>query len=90
MNSMRPALEDLWKERLRIVRTRYQLAIKESSLLLDEQKSGLVPEPDGSFGYRQALEKEKRALAEYRRVLEIFADLTLHDKLPQEDAAGES
>ena len=47
MNSMRRALEDLWKERLRIVRTRYQLAIKESSLLLDEQKSGLVPEQMG-------------------------------------------
>ena len=90
MNDMRRALEDTWKERLQIVRTRYQLAIKESRLLLDEQKSRLVPEPDGSFAYRQALEKEKRALAEYRRVREIFADLTMHDKLPQEDAAAES
>ena len=90
MNARRRALEDTWKERLGIVRTRYQLATKESGLLLDEQKSGLMPEPDGSFAYRQALEKEKRALAEYRRVLEIFADLTMHDKLPQEDAAAES
>jgi hypothetical protein len=36
MNSMRRALEDLWKERLGIARTRYQLAIRQSSLLLDE------------------------------------------------------
>ena len=90
MNSMRRALEDLWKERLGIARTRYQLATKESGLLLDEQKSGLVPEPDGSFAYRQALEKEKSALAEYRRVLEIFADLTMHGKLPEEDTVEES
>ena len=90
MNDMRRALEDTWKERLRIVRTRYQLAIKESRLLLDEQMSGLVPEPDGSFAYRQALEKENRALAEYRRVLEIFADLTMHGKLPEEDTVEES
>ena len=89
MNSLRPALEDLWKERLRIVRTRYQLAVKESRLLLDEQMSGLTPEPDGSFAYRQALEKERTALAEYRRVLEIFADLTVHGKLPEEDTVEE-
>ena len=90
MNSMRRALEDLWKERLGIARTRYQLAIRQSSLLVDEQKSGLTPEPDGSFAYRQALEKERTALAEYRRVLEIFADLTMHGKLPEEDTVEES
>ena len=84
------ALEDLWKERLGIARTRYQLATRQSRLLLDEQKSGLTPEPDGPLAYRQALEKEKTALAEYRRVLEIFADLTVHDKLPEDDAAAES
>jgi len=87
---MRRPLEDLWEERLGIARTRYQLATRQSRLLLDEQKSGLTPEPDGPLAYRQALEKEKTALAEYRRVLEIFADLTMRGKLPEEDTVEDS
>ena len=90
MDPTRRALEDVWRERVRTALVCYRLAANETRLARTEQANGLTPEPDGFFAYRQALQKEKAALAEYRRVLEIFADLTVRSKLPQEDAAGES
>jgi len=88
MDPTRRALEDVWRERVRTALVCYRLAANETRLARTEQANGLTPEPDGFFAYRQALQKEKAALAEYRRVLEIFADLTVRSKLPQEDAAG--
>jgi len=90
MDPTRRALEDVWRERVRTALVCYRLAANETRLARTEQANGVTPEPDGFFAYRQTLEKEKRALAEYRRVLEIFADLAVRSKLPQEDAAGES
>ena len=90
MNPTHRSLEDAWSERLRIALTCYRLAANETRLMQAERENGLMPEPDGSFAYRRALQKEKEALAEYRRILQIFSDLTLDHKIPAEDAAGES
>ena len=90
MNATRGSLEDAWSMRLRIALTCYRLAANETRLMQAQRENGLMAEPDGSFAYRQALEKEKEALAEYRRILQIFSDLMLYHKIPNDDAAGES
>jgi len=41
--------------------------------------------PDGTFAYRQALQSERLALAEYQRVLRIFSDLVVRGKIPEPD-----
>ena len=65
MNPTHRSLEDAWSERLRIALTCYRLAASETRLMQAERENGLMPEPDGSFAYRRALQKEKEALAEY-------------------------
>src|SRR5215831_2101577 len=85
MDPTRRALEDVWREHVRTALVCYRLAANETRLARTEQANGLTPEPDGFFAYRQALEKENRALAEYRRVLGIFADLAVHGQVPKED-----
>ena len=90
MNPTGRSLEDAWSKRLRIALTCYRLAANETRLMQAERENGLTPEPDGSFAYRRALQKEKEALAEYRRILQIFSDLLVYHKIPNEDASGES
>jgi hypothetical protein len=41
---------------------------------------------DPTIAIVQARNLESKALAEYMRVLRIFTDLTVHNKLPPEDA----
>lgn len=38
--------------------------------------------PDANYAYAQAITAETNALAEYSRVLRIFADLIIHGKSP--------
>lgn len=40
---------------------------------------------DGDYAYRKALHSENSALAEYNRVLRIFADLNVNGKIPDEE-----
>jgi hypothetical protein len=84
----RQALEDAWKNRLHFVATRYRLAANAISVLLAEQQSGLTPSPDGSLAYRHAVQIQRQALQEYRRVLGIFTDLVMGRRIPEEDPAG--
>ncbi len=74
-------LEALWRERLEESHVRYKAASQEYRRLLQQQ------EPDGSVpgaGSPLAIARqaESAALAEYSRILRIFADLTIHGKLP--------
>jgi hypothetical protein len=41
--------------------------------------------PDGRLAIQQASRAESAAFREYQRVLSIFADLTIHGKMPPED-----
>ena len=76
----REALEDLWRERTENAQRHYRIAKAECAKAISEQ-SGAAP-PDGAFGYRKALRIENTALAEYKRVLTIFCDLTVNGKMP--------
>jgi len=84
----RLALEDAWKNRLHFAATRYRLAANAISVLLAEQQCELTPSPDGSLAYGQAVQIQRQALEEYRRVLAIFTDLVMGRRVPEEDPAG--
>lgn len=73
----RHKLEDLWLRRLEQCRQEYEAATLEYRGLLREDAA---PAPGTLLD--RAREVEAGALAEYVRVLEIFADLTLRGKLP--------
>ena len=85
MNPKRWAPEDAWRERLQTAQMRYRLAVNETRLAETERKNQLMPEPDGSLAYRQALQSERLALAEYHKALRIFMDLVVYGKIPEPD-----
>ncbi len=47
-----------------------------------------MPAADGDFAYRRALQAENVALAEYKRILRVFADLVVEGKTPDESASA--
>ncbi len=82
----RPQLEDLWRLKLEEVRTHYQAAAAHHRKLLQD---GVEQHPASSMNGSDAMVRARRAeadaLAEYMRVLQIFTDLTVHGKLPDEE-----
>jgi len=79
----REALEELWRGRVQSAMNCYRDAKAECAKAISAQSD--VEPPDGSFAYRRALRIENTALAEYRRVLTIFTDLTVSGVVPPED-----
>jgi hypothetical protein len=78
-------LEDVWRERLREARLKYEEASGAFKATWGEHfESKLTADP--TIGILQARNLESKALAEYMRVLEVFADLVVNGKLPPEDA----
>jgi CheY-like chemotaxis protein len=92
MSSQEPAipaatprdLEECWRLKLQEAHARYQAATTHYRRMLDEQPEGLSPGLDSSLS--RARETETRALVEYSRVLTIFTDLTVHGKVPDQQA----
>jgi hypothetical protein len=81
----RDGLEDLWHLRLSNAKLRLRFARDYVIELQRDRMLDLVlPSPDGSFAYQQALRAETYALAEYRHVLQILTDLILDGKIPDE------
>jgi hypothetical protein len=78
----RKELENVWMERLEDAQRRYRLAKTDCAKVAAERANRVMPSPDGEFALRQALRLETAALAEYKRVLKIFVDLTVNNKLP--------
>jgi hypothetical protein len=76
----RVALEGIWRERTKGAHSRYRIAKAECAKAVSMQSD--VEPADGTFGYRKALALENVALAEYKRVLTIFTELTVHGKMP--------
>jgi hypothetical protein len=80
-------LEDVWRERLREARLKYQEASKAFRATWGEHfEKGLTADP--TLAIEQARNVETAALSEYMRVLRVFTDLIVHGKLPPEDAGG--
>ena len=82
--SDRQALENLWRERVKSARLRLEFARNYVAELQQDLRAGAIPSPDGAFAYQQALRAETAALAEFRRVLQVFTDLTIDGKIPDE------
>lgn len=78
----RQELEDTWRRRVEESQQRYQAATTEYRRLLQEEPDGRPHGPDSALA--RARQEESDALMEYSRMLRVFADLTVHGKLPEE------
>ena len=81
----RRSIEELWLVRLRIAEQHYAYVREQLRKVLKSFPASEVPSPDRSGAYQQAQRAENLALDEYRRVLQIFTDLVVHGKIPEED-----
>jgi hypothetical protein len=80
----RHELEALWRERLQIARSNYDVAVAEFRKVSADLKQWPLPAPDGSAAFRQVRVAESAALNEYIRTLKIFTDLIVHGKTPED------
>jgi CheY-like chemotaxis protein len=76
-------LEDLWRSKLEEAKLRYNAATEEYRKLLKETPEGVAPLPDSPVAY--ARQRETETLAEYKRVLRVFTDLSVHGKQREEE-----
>lgn len=72
-----------WKSRKAVRQQCHKIAKAKCAIAFEEQRD-MTP-PDGSLAYRLALREETAALTDYRRVLGIFMDLVVKNKLPPEE-----
>jgi hypothetical protein len=81
----RQEIEELWLSRLKQAAEHHRIVKTQSWEILKKFNGGLFAPQDGSFAAKQALEEESAARAEYLRLLKIFTDLTINNKLPPEE-----
>lgn len=79
----RHALEERWRNYADSARLRLDAAHALVEELRPDVRS--IPSPDGQYAYRQALQAESAALAEYGRVLQIYIDLVYRNKIPTQE-----
>jgi hypothetical protein len=77
-------IADLWRGRLLAARNKYALAVAESQIASPDFMAGTLPIPDGGANRAYALRAEASARDEYMRVLQVFTDLVLRGKRPEE------
>jgi hypothetical protein len=77
-------LEVQWRSRLTAAEAHYRFAATQFDKLVTEQRARTLPVPDGSYAIRRAMEIQSEALAEYMRVLGIFTELIVSNKIPQD------
>jgi hypothetical protein len=82
VSATRQTLPDSWRLRLEETQACYHKATERYRRLLQEQPDGMSHDPKGALALARQAETE--ALAEYRRVLRAFTELTLHRKVPDE------
>ncbi len=85
MTAERAALCDEWREKLAHAKAQYEAA--KAVMRARDWDYSRMPISDGVLCNQQAILAETRALIEYRRVLTIFHELTVHGKRP--DHSGE-
>jgi len=74
-------LERHWKQRW--IQARRALERASADFQAIQSHNGVLG-PDGRYAYRHALAQETAALIEYSRVLRLYTDLVLHDKIPDD------
>lgn len=84
----RQELEESWRVRLEAVQAHYRAASKRYRTLLQDVPDGMPLEHAQTVAL--AREAESQALAEYQRVLHIFAELTVKGMMPEEPWPQES
>jgi hypothetical protein len=77
-------LEQAWQTRVRVAKQRYEESSREFIRLAGDLKNGRYQPPDCSEVLRQARQRECFALDEYMRILQIFSDLVVNGKLPED------
>jgi hypothetical protein len=87
-STTRQTLQDFWRVRLEETQARYQKAKERYRGLLQEQPDGVSHDSKGALAL--ALQAELEALAEYRRILRAFTELTLNGKIPEEQSPASS
>jgi len=78
------SLEELWRSKVQAARQRFCEASARCRDAIGERLEALAPAPDGDYAVRRAAKEEAAALHEYMRVLQIFTDLVVHEKAPEE------
>jgi hypothetical protein len=82
--ALRLKREEYWRLKLEDARNRYRMAAAHYRRMLDGQIDELSQRGSYLDTIRVASMAESRALAEYTRVLQLFADLVVHGKVPQD------
>ena len=80
----RGPLESLWRQRVKAAKTQYDLTVSASAAAMKVFREGVLPVPDGGFNLVSALRAEREARTEYLRVLQVFTDLVVSGKQPDE------
>ncbi len=70
-----------WREKLELAKRAYEAA--RLTVKTRDWHDSRMPLSDGVLCNQQAILAETRALIEYRRVLTIFHNLTVHGKRPE-------
>ena len=78
---VRQEFEKYWRRKLKESYERYQAASTRYRGLLQEELAGQVSSPDGPLAL--ARREEFETLAEFTRLLKMFAELTLDGRVPQ-------
>lgn len=80
----RRELEQLWRGRVAEAERRFKAARdRTNAVVRDFPVDGISP--DGRYAYEQAVRHENAALAEYRRVVQVYTDLVTRGIVPGED-----
>jgi hypothetical protein len=77
-------IADLWRGRLLDARKKYELAVTVTKNAGTDFTAGTLPIPDGGANLVGSLRAETRACKEYLRVLQIFTELVVSGKRPEE------
>ena len=84
LSSNRKALEDLWRTRVNAAKLRLESARDHLNEVRRDFGRGAVARRHVGLVYQKALRAEKYAVRQCRRVLEIFTDLVISGKRPNE------
>jgi hypothetical protein len=82
----RRELEGSWRRKLDDAHLRYRTATARYRELLDMEPQGRLGSQDDPLV--RAWHAESEAMAEYKRLLKVFAELTLHGRMPQRQAGS--
>lgn len=82
----RRVLADFWRQKLDQAYERVQTATSRYRDLLQEGWGSPIRSQDGPLA--MAAREQSEALAEFKRLLNVFTEITLHGRVPQEHRAS--